>query len=146
MIDPTQANPETRALADDVRRILDELDAQAGSRPLAGECTPDVDVLETAQAFEIVVDVPGVALGSLRIMIKRDILLVAGRKPPTGRVLEGATFHRAERRFGRFARAVRLSAAFDGRRARAALTAGELRIVVPKIDDRRGTEILVPIE
>jgi hypothetical protein len=33
---------------------------------------------------------------------------------------------------------VRLSGAFDAGRARATLSAGELRIVLPKIHDRRG--------
>jgi HSP20 family molecular chaperone IbpA len=50
-----------------------------------------------------------------------------------------------ERGFGRFARAVRLEGAFDGGRITATIRAGELRIVVPKIAERRGREFLVPI-
>jgi HSP20 family molecular chaperone IbpA len=51
-----------------------------------------------------------------------------------------------ERDFGRFARAVRLHTAVDAGRARAVLTLGELRVILPKIADRRGREIRVTVE
>jgi HSP20 family molecular chaperone IbpA len=57
-----------------------------------------------------------------------------------------AAFHLAERTFGRFARAVRISGAVDAGRARATLQTGELRVVIPRIDERRGQEIRIPIE
>ena len=56
-----------------------------------------------------------------------------------------AAFHLAERGFGRFIRAVRLAGAFDAGNARASLTAGELRIFLPRIDDRRGREIRIDV-
>jgi HSP20 family molecular chaperone IbpA len=43
-----------------------------------------------------------------------------------------------ERDFGRFARAVRLTGAFDVPRARATLREGELTVVLPKLLERRG--------
>jgi HSP20 family molecular chaperone IbpA len=51
-----------------------------------------------------------------------------------------------ERDFGRFARAVRVHAAVDAARARARLKDGELRIILPKLTERRGREILLSIE
>jgi HSP20 family molecular chaperone IbpA len=42
-----------------------------------------------------------------------------------------------EREFGRFARAVRLTGAFDIPGARASVADGELSIVLPKLIDRR---------
>jgi len=47
---------------------------------------------------------------------------------------------------GRFARAVRINAAIDGAQARARMANGELRVVLPRITDRRGAGMLVPIE
>jgi len=41
---------------------------------------------------------------------------------------------------------VRVEVAFDGSRVRARLRQGELRVVLPKIEDRRGREIAVPVE
>ena len=55
------------------------------------------------------------------------------------------TFHLVEREFGRFARAVRLTGAFDVQRARASLAAGELTIVLPRLADRRGQAHTIPV-
>ena len=55
-------------------------------------------------------------------------------------------FHLLERGFGRFARAVRLSGAFEIGQAQARLTGGELTIILPKRLDRRGQVQRIPIE
>ena len=54
-----------------------------------------------------------------------------------------ASYHLVERDFGRFARAVRVHVAVDAARASATLRDGELRIVLPKIAERRGRGIPV---
>jgi HSP20 family molecular chaperone IbpA len=51
-----------------------------------------------------------------------------------------------ERGFGRFARAVRLSGAFEIGKAQARLVAGELTIILPKRLDRRGQVQKITIE
>jgi HSP20 family protein len=110
-----------------------------------GECMPPVDVLETPHGVEIVVDLPGVKPSSVRIVFAKGTVLVAGEKVPAACAHKDAAFHLAERSFGRFARAVRLAAAFDAGRARATLAGGELRISLPRIEERRGREIVIPI-
>ncbi len=114
---------------------------------MTGECAPEVDVVETPGAFEISVDLPGVGIDAVRVCFKRGAFIIAGQKmPPLAPHLATATFHRIERGFGRFARAIRLPGAIDASRARATLRAGELRLVIPKIQDRREREISIPIE
>jgi HSP20 family protein len=140
---------EVRDLSVEVSRLFEELDrAFPGRRHLApGTCSPLLDVLETDAAVEIVMDLPGVEPASVRVLIKSGIVLIVGEKipsDPTDRA--DATFHLVERGFGRFARAVRLSEAIDARRANARLRAGELRVAVPKIVERRGEDIAVPVE
>jgi HSP20 family protein len=139
---------EVRELADEVGRLFEDLERSAGTdtRRTVGHCTPALDVLETDDTFEVVVDLPGVVPGGVRVLLKNGVLVIVGEKPspyPGGDV--DATFHLVERGFGRFARAVRIDGAFDGGRATAALRGGELRVSIPKIVDRRGTEIIVPI-
>ena len=56
-----------------------------------------------------------------------------------------STFHLVERGYGRFARAIRLTTACDARRAHAGVRNGELRISLPKVIERRGTTIRVPV-
>ena len=139
---------EVRDLSDEVSRLFEDLDRTLGSsrRTPVGHCTPVLDVQETVDALEVVVDLPGVTPACVRVLIKNATLVVAGEKPwpyPTGR--GDATFHLVERGFGRFARAVKLDAAVDAGRARAVLGGGELRVSIPKLDERRGKDILVPV-
>jgi HSP20 family protein len=135
-------------IAEEVRRLFRELaGVGAGCREIAAECTPPLDVFETADAFEVRIDLPGVARDSVRISIKGEMLIVAGEKWPNHTELgEAATFHQVERSFGRFARAIRLKGAIDAGKAAARLRHGQLAISVPKVADRRGRQFDVPIE
>jgi HSP20 family protein len=86
-----------------------------------------------------------VTAGAVRVAIRRSTLLIAGAKA-TGTADTTSRFHLAERSYGRFARAVRLGGAFDPTRARATLRAGELRIVLPRLPERRGRVHLIPVD
>lgn len=139
---------EVRDLTDEVGRLFDDLERDSGAvrRAPAGLCTPVLDVQDTSEALEVVIDLPGVAADRVRVLLKNGMLVVAGEKPSPYPAEHGdATFHLVERGFGRFARAVRLDGAFDGGRTRAILEGGELRVIVPRVDERRGQEIRVPI-
>jgi HSP20 family protein len=137
--------PDAADLAEDARLLLIELDREApGVANLSGECRPPLDVLETTDSVEVVVDVPGIAIDSIRVAVRRSTVLVVGAKLPASGV-PGARFHLAERAYGRFARAVKVSGAIDASRASATVTAGQLRVIVPRIADRRGQVIMVPV-
>ena len=136
-------------LADDVRRLFDDLARRRPDRRhmVAGECMPVVDVFETEKNLEIVLDLPGVSADCIRILFKAGVVLIVGEKErPDYSKRAPASFHLIERDFGRFARAVRVNAAIDGANAKARLVNGELRIVLPRIAERRGAGILVDIE
>ena len=139
---------EVGELTEEVRRLFEELEPRLGGgrRAPAGECIPAIDVLETDEAIDVIVDLPGVSAASVRLIVKGGILVIAGEKAPDHGDRGQSNFHLVERGFGRFARAVRLSGAFDAARARAVLKAGELRLTIPKIDERRGQQIQIPIE
>jgi HSP20 family protein len=138
--------PEFADLTDDVRRLFQELEQQGSGRAqaVAGQCAPALDVLETDEAIEIVVDLPGVPRDALRVLLKGDVVVVAGEKIPLSPVGAG-DYHRVERASGRFARAVRVASAFDGARSAASLLHGELRVVLPKIHERRGAARTITI-
>jgi len=145
---PTSVESNPADLAEDVRRLFEDLAARRPDRRhvVAGECIPLVDVLETGRNVEIVLDLPGVASDALRIVIKSGVVLIVGEKErsePSKRV--PASFHLVERDFGRFARAVRIQSPIDATAARAWLNQGELRIVIPRVQERRGRPIDVPI-
>jgi len=130
---------ETTDLADDIRELFEDLSRSfdRGPRAYPGECHPSLDVLETDRAVEVTVDVSGVPAEALRVLFRSGVVLIAGEKAPSPAAAD-QTFHLVEREFGRFARAVRVTGAFDVPNARARLRDGELTIVLPKLDERRG--------
>lgn len=148
-LSPFPPSEDMSDLVNEVRRLFEDLASQRPDRRtfVAGECSPLLDVLETEHSFEIVVDVPGMTADHLRILIKSGIVLIVGEKERSEPSLNTpASFHLVERDFGRFARAVRVHTAVDAGSATARLSDGELHVVLPKIPERRGREILVPIE
>jgi HSP20 family protein len=137
---------EARELTDDVRELFEDLAANLPHdlRAYSGECHPTLDVLETDEVVEVVVDVSGIPANALRVLFRAGVLLIAGEKAPP-RTSEDQTFQLVEREFGRFARAVRLTGAFNIPRASASVDEGELTIVLPKLIDRRDQSHRIPV-
>jgi HSP20 family protein len=130
---------ERRELPAELLRLLD-------THPAAAECTPPLDIIETETGIEAVLDLPGVAGSSIEIVLSRNVLLVTGQKLPAVCEHGDAAFHIAERSFGRFARAIAVDGAFDAGRATAMLANGELRVCLPRLAERRGAQIRIPIQ
>lgn len=136
---------DTQDLTEDARQLLAEIDREVpGAAQINADCRPPLDVFETTSGLEVVVDVPGVQADSLRVAVRRSTLLVVGAKLISGSD-PAARYHLAERSYGRFARAVRLSGAFDAAGARAVTQAGQLRISLPRLEDRRGRVLRIPV-
>jgi HSP20 family protein len=137
---------ESGELAEDIRDLFQDLAATLRHefRAYSGECHPSLDVLETERTVEVVMDVAGVPQDAIRILFRAGVLVIAGEKAPST-AHSDQTFHLVEREFGRFARAVRLTGAFDIEQSRATLSDGELTIVLPKMLDRRGQGHRIPV-
>ena len=128
---------DRRELPADLQALLDD--------DLSPECTPPFDILDTADGLEVLMDLPGVSADEIEIVFARNVLLIAGRKVARAFEDGAAAFHVAERAFGRFGRAVTVDGAFDTDAATATLTAGELRLVLPRQKERRGAPIRIPV-
>jgi HSP20 family protein len=136
---------ERRVTDDELRRLFDRLDDGEGAAPAAAECTPPLDVLETSDGILVTMDIAGVTADSVKVLFVRNTLVIIGHKRPAACEDHQAAFHLAERAFGRFARGVRLAGAFDAGRADATLRAGELRVRLPRIEERRGGELRIRV-
>ena len=130
---------ERRELPAGLLRLLE-------AQPAAADCTPPLDLVETEQGFEAVLDIPGVPRESVEIVMSGAVLLITGQKRPSVCRHRDAAFHIAERSFGRFARAISLDGPIDVARATATLADGELRVFLPRVAERRGAEIRIPIQ
>ena len=112
--------------------------APAASQP----AFPAVNLWQGDDGMAITAELPGVEPSDLDISVKEDVLTVSGeRKPP--QVAEGARWHRKERGFGKFNRAIRLPFHAVEDRVEARFENGVLRILVgrPEEDKPRKIEI-----
>jgi HSP20 family protein len=129
----------------EVDRIFREYLRPGRTGALAAVPAP-VDVYEGEHAVSIDVELPGVAAGEIELSYSRDVLLIEGtRSEPSLDALPGGRFFHAERSYGRFQRMVELPRAADMGRVSARLEEGVLRIVIPKLTDRRGRWRRIPI-
>jgi len=136
---------EAEDLAEDARLLFQELDRQLpGAAQTTGECRPSLDVVDTTAGIEVVMDVPGVPAHALRVSLRHNTVLVVGAKIAPAAPSD-ARYHVAERSSGRFARGIRLSGPVDASRGKAFVEAGLLRIVLPRLADRRGERIQIPV-
>jgi HSP20 family protein len=120
--------------------VLDRTDRLPGS-----EWSPAVDVFEARDRLVVVVEVPGLAPESLRVVFReRDLVLTGERR--ARRTGPGCSFLCLERAHGRFERVIPVEVPVDVARARATLRGGLLTVTLPRLRERRGRETVVPIE
>lgn len=113
--------------------------------PPGGEWCPPVDVFESGQRLLVVVEVPGLAAESLRVVFRDRALVVSGERHAR-RDAGAVSFLCLERPTGRFERTIPLEGPLDVRHARATLGRGLLTVTVPRLRERRGQETEVEIE
>lgn len=130
-------------LQHDVEELLDLLTASAQAPPSGW--SPPVDLAELGDRFVVRVDVPGTPRDALEIRVVGRRLLVAGLKPAHRAGESQRRCHRMERSFGAFAVEVILPGPVRSEAAVAALRRGVLEIVLPRVEDRRGRALPVPI-
>jgi HSP20 family protein len=151
MIKPIRATGlerlELQRLRDRVGRLYAALqEATEAENPLAsGAWAPPVDLCETEQAISIRIELPGVTADQIKIGLTNNKLRIWGEKKrrPNRRRIIG--YLCSERSFGKFGRIVPLRWTVSIRDATAELTNGMLIIRLPKIQDRRGEEVLVTV-
>jgi HSP20 family protein len=151
MIKPIRATGlerlEVQRLRDRVGRLYAALqEATEAESPLAsGTWAPPVDLCETEQEISIRVELPGVTADQINIGLTNTKLRIWGekkRRPNRRRII---SYLCSERSFGKFGRIVPLRWTVCIRTATAEVNNGMLHIRLPKIEDRRGEEVLVKV-
>ena len=152
MIKPIRATGlerlELQRLRDRVGRLYAALqEATEAENPLvSGAWAPPVDLCETEHAISIRIELPGVSSDQIKIGLSNTKLRIWGekkRRPSRRRII---SYLCSERSFGKFARIVPLRWTVCVREASAELKDGMLHIHLPKIEDRRGEEVLVAVK
>jgi HSP20 family protein len=152
MIKPIRATGlerlELQRLRDRVGRLYAALqEATEAEDPLAsGTWAPPVDLCETEKLISIRVELPGVAAEQIKIGLCNTKLRISGEKKRWPNRRKILSYLCSERSFGKFERIVPLRWTFSVREASAELSNGMLHIYLPKIEDRRGEEVLIAVK
>ncbi|MGB0498436.1 MAG: Hsp20/alpha crystallin family protein [Rubricella sp.] len=121
-----------RSILSDVDRFIPAYTAQS--------VFPAVNVWQGDDAVALTAELPGIDPSDIDISVKDNVLTISGeRKAPE--MPEAARWHRNERRYGRFTRAIRLPFAASDDKVEARLTNGVLRIVVGRPDEDKPRKI-----
>ncbi len=102
--------------------------------------SPAADVFETAAAYVVEIDVPGLSRDDVAVQVDGGELVVRGDKPPStaGRA---ETFHRLERLDGPFLRVFPLPERVEPESVEAELQDGVLRVTVRKTASARRVRV-----
>ena len=97
---------------------------------------PAIDLVESDSAFELTAELPGLDEKNIGVDVANGVLTVKGHKEED-KVEKKEDFHLRERRFGSFARSVRIPDTVDADRIEAAFKNGVLKVTLPKKPEAR---------
>jgi HSP20 family protein len=103
---------------------------------------PALDVAETDDAFTVTAELPGMKKEDVKVEFEDGVLSISGEKTQATEQ-KGATYHRMERRYGAFRRALALPTAADGEKAEAKFDNGVLEVRLPKREEARPRTVKV---
>jgi len=107
-----------------------------------GAFSPEIDVKETADAYVISADLPGVNENDIEINLAGNQLSIFGKRE-LEHGEEGATFYAEERRYGSFTRVFTLPDGVDADNVEARLEHGVLTVHLPKTPDVKAKKISI---
>jgi HSP20 family molecular chaperone IbpA len=103
--------------------------------------SPSVDIFENDSAITVLADMPGVKAQDLKIDLRESVLTLAGRVTPPDGGKESDVLR--EYQSGAFFRQFTLSETIDQAKIDAKLSAGVLRLELPKVATARPRQIAV---
>ena len=138
----------------DLDSIQDELNRLFGRtftgaeaiRPAAvGSWMPSMDVFETEDKIVATVELPGIDPDDVEVAVEDFTLTISGTREFSSEVKE-ESFHRIERRYGSFSRAITLPQTTDTEKVEAAFDKGVLTVEVPKVEKAKPKKIQIKAE
>jgi HSP20 family protein len=103
---------------------------------------PALDISERKDAYLVTVELPGLKPEDLDITMEHGLLTIQGERQFTSESSE-RQFHRVERRYGAFRRAITLPAHVTAEGIQASFEDGVLQILVPKAEEATPKRIQV---
>ena|SRR5205823_11404430 len=137
---------ELQRLTERIGRLFSVLQeaAEAQLPAVAGAWSPPVDLCESTNAIYVRIELPGVRAAQIKIGLNSSKLRICGEKKKRQTRQRIVSHLCSERTYGNFERVVPLRWTISVKDATAELANG-LLVILPKIQERRGSEFMVPI-
>ena len=135
---------EIARIQSEINRLFENLLQLRGDADPQQGFVPTADVYDDAERVVVEVELPGVALPDLTLLAHGPDLIVRGVKPRPDPA-SGATRHSLERVFGEFETVVSLTEPVNTHQAEAVFLEGLLRVGFPKVSNRRGESVDIPV-
>ncbi len=137
---------EISRIQNEINRLFDNLlELRSSGSEGGGDWFPNADVYETEEDLVVKFEVPGVSLKDVSLAINGNNLILRGEKKRT-ESSKGAKYQCMERGFGKFKRVVHISSPVNTHKATTELLEGVLKVTFPRVPNRRGEEMPIPIE
>lgn len=113
-----------------------------GGNWLSADFHPSIDVSETDESLQVRVDLPGTKPEEVHVEVRNNVLQITGERKEE-REEKNKTWHRTERRVGRFARSMTLPCDVQEDKVVAECVNGVLNILLPKAEKAKSKKIPV---
>ena len=147
MVQKRDALSEVTSLQKDITKLfeqLSQLDSTEAGLGL-GEWFPRVDVFDTKKNVVVKVEAPGFETEDLEVVFRGPKMILSGEKKQSKIDESVRGYLCLERGFGKFSRSLYIDQAVDLTHASARLDDGVLTVLIPKLEDRRGSEFRLSI-
>lgn len=131
-----------RALREEMDDLLSRFSHNWDSDLLKPSFSPSLDMSETADALEIRVDVPGMKPDDISVEVSGGTLKISGERKEE-KEEKGKTWHRIERRSGKFCESVTLPCRVREDKVQAEFHDGVLTVNLPKSEDAKTHKVKI---
>jgi len=106
---------------------------------------PAVDVKENKDAYQVMMELPGLSKDDVQISLEDGLLIIRGEKK-TEQENKEDDYHYYERRFGKFERVFRINSDVKQDKVEASFKDGILTIELPKADTAKPKQIAISVK
>ena len=139
--DPVQ---DAMTLREAMNRLFEESFVPSAPGRNGGAFVPALNLSETPDAYFVELAVPGLKAEDLSVTFENGVLTISGEIKQASEQQE-RTYHRVERRYGRFSRSISLPATVRGDAIEARLEGGLLHLSVPKAEEVKPRKITINV-
>ena len=134
-----------RRIERDMEELMDRFFREEDYRGLPERVfAPEADVAETDKGYEVTMDLPGIDPKNLTVEVRDGSLWVSGERKEE-KEEKGRTYHRLERHYGAFHRAVPFDLPVNREKVEAKYHDGVLKITVAKMPEAETKRIEVKV-